>query len=266
MENKENFKYEPELYDLQVNWPARLAKEKGFFEKILKERKIKRILDVGCGTGHHVRLFSEIIAAQASSKQQPENYSITGIDPDGDMINYARESVVQDRNTRLITGGFENLENLICGQFELITCLGNTLALLGGRRKVKMALKAARKKLAKGGIALFQFLNFEPEVIGKKRFYEPKTFRKDGYNYITMKHFEYGKTRTIADFIRIQIDASGNIVDFSTHTSHMCTLRKNMFLKMAGNAGFKKVELLSPGGEEDFDKNKHLSLIAVLYI
>jgi len=69
----------------------------------------------------------------------------------------------------------------------------------------------------------------------------------------------------MADFIKIKIGASGNIEDFQVSTSYMCTLRKNLFLKMAKNAGFKKIELFSPGGEEEFDKNRHVSLNALLY-
>ncbi|MBN1299337.1 MAG: hypothetical protein JW997_06605, partial [Actinobacteria bacterium] len=166
---------------------------------------------------------------------------------------------------KLIVGGFENIENLVHGQFDFITCLGNTLTLLGSRRNVKTALKITRNKLIKGGLALFQFLNFEPEMIRKERYYRPKVFTKDEYNYVTLKHFEYGNLQTLADFIKIQMDLRGNVTDFDYSTSYMCTLRQKMFLKMALNAGFKKIELLSPDGGEAFDKKRHISLTAVMH-
>ena len=271
MESKKNFEYSPELYDLQVNWALRISKERELFEKIIATKNIRKILDIGCGTGHHVQLFSEIIDEIVAKKDLKDpgvintKPLIVGMDPDEKMIKFAKENVVKSKVVKLIVGGFENLKNIKYDQFDFITCLGNTLALLGNRQKVKMALKATRKKLIKGGIALFQFLNFEPKMIKKERFYTPKTFIKDEFRYITMKHFEYGKVKTVADFIKIKIDSLGNIAGFENHTSYMCTLRKNMFLKMAKNSGFKKIELLSPGGNEEFDKRKHISLIAILY-
>ena len=42
-----NFEYSPELYVLQVNWQQRLAKEKPFFEGIIKANNVKNILDIG---------------------------------------------------------------------------------------------------------------------------------------------------------------------------------------------------------------------------
>jgi len=151
------------------------------------------------------------------------------------------------------------------GSFDMITCLGNTLALLKNRKNVKAALKSTRRKLASGGLAVFQFLNFEPKIMEKNRFYQPKISASGDSKYIFLKHFEFGKINTRADFIIIQLDSADNIVNFYNNSSNMCTLRKNIFLKMAQNAGFKKVELLGTGGQEQFDKNKHISLYALLY-
>jgi ubiquinone/menaquinone biosynthesis C-methylase UbiE len=256
---KPNFFYDPALYDLQINWPARLAKERQFFEDIISGRQVFRILDIGCGTGHHAQLFSEIL----SGLRRKGN--VAGIDPAEDTINYAKRTVIKSENIELKVAGFENLDTLFSdGYFDLITCLGNTLPLLKNRKNVKSALKASRKKLAKGGLAIFQFLNFEPDVMERERFYRPKIFIMDGARYIFLKHFEYGKINTRADFLITELAKSDEITDFSLHSSYMCTLRKSLFEKMAYNSGFKKINLLAPGGTEAFDKKRHISLYAML--
>ncbi len=248
-----NFEYSPDLYVLQVNWQQRLAKDKPFFEGIIKANNVKHILDIGCGTGHHAQLFSDMVS------------SVTAIDPYKDMIDFAAANIVKSGNVTLINSGFEDFLEKVPANFDMITCLGNTLPLLGTRKAVKLALKNTRKKLNKGGIAVFQFLNFEPEMIERNRYYMPKSARKDGSQYIFMKHFEYGKINTRADFIIIESDPEGIITNFYNRSSFFCTLRKDMFLKMAINSGFKKVELLGAEGQEGFDRKKHISMYALLY-
>ena len=189
MKDNSNFEYSPELYDLQVNWDARLSKERDFFIKLIKDRNVKSVLDIGCGTGHHAQLLSEFVR------------DVTAVDPSEEMIEYARKNVVSSKNIKLQIGSFENIENVVNKKFDLIICLGNTLAILGNRRNVKVALKNTKRILVKGGLAVFQFLNFEPKIIENNRFYAPKIFKKDDKKYIFIKHFEYGRVKTRADFL-----------------------------------------------------------------
>jgi glycine/sarcosine N-methyltransferase len=250
---EKNFEYTPELYDLQMNWPQRLLKEKVFFEKIIKERKVKNILEIGGGIGRHAQMFSEIAER------------VTFMEPSEDMIQYAKANIIKSENISIINGGFEDIDRLVFENYDLITCLGNTLPILENRKNVKMALKQARRKLIKGGMAVFQFLNFEPKIMEQNRFYAPRIFKKDGKKYIFLKHFEPEKVKTRVDFMIIEIDSDDAILSFNNRSTFLCTLRQNLFLKMAYNSGFKKVELLGTGGAEEFDKNRHVSLYALLY-
>jgi 2-polyprenyl-3-methyl-5-hydroxy-6-metoxy-1,4-benzoquinol methylase len=250
---EKNFEYTPELYDLQMNWPQRLSKEKDFFEKIIKERKVKKILEIGGGIGRHAQMFSEMAD------------SVTFMEPSEDMLQYAKANILKSGSVKAVNGGFEDLDRLVFENFGMITCLGNTLPILENRKNVKMALKQTSKKLTKGGIAIFQFLNFEPKIMEQNRFYAPRIFKKEDKKYIFLKHFESEKVKTRVDFMIIEMDPEDNIVNFHNRSTFLCTLRKNLFLKMAYNSGFKKVELLGTGGTEEFDKNRHISLYALLY-
>jgi len=247
-----NFNLDPEFYDLQVNWQERLKKEKNFFVKLIKERNIKKILDVGCGTARHAKMFSSLAD------------NITAIDPSSGMIDYARKNVIKSANVTLMNGGFEDLNMLPVGGFDLVVSLGNTLPILGSRKKVKHALKSVRKKLGEKGAAVFQFLNFEPRIMENNRFNKPKIIKKNGKVYFFIKHFEYGKLKTRLDFLIAMLSNDGDVEDFYSDSSLLCTLRVNLFLKMAKNAGFKKIELVSPDGNGLFDKKKHVSLYAIL--
>jgi len=253
METKEpNFKFSPDLYDQQINWEKRFGTEKDFFSGLFKSNNTKKLLDIGCGTGRHAELFSTFVA------------EVFAMDPSKEMIDYCREKVIKSENVKLITGGFKELANIAESGFDAITCLGNTLALLETRKKVKNALKITRKKLNKGGIAVFQFINFEKEMIEKNRYYEPKIIIKDKRTYIFNRHFEYDRLKTRADFITTVLDEKNSIETFDVNTSIMCTLKVRIFNKMALNSGFKKIIYFGNNTKDIFDKSKHLSLFAVL--
>jgi len=248
-----NFKFSPEFYDKQVNWENRFNVEKDFFCSIFKSNNSKKLLDIGCGPARHAQLFSSFID------------EVYAMDPSQEMIDYAKEKVVKSGNVKLITGGFKELVNVKVGDFDVITCLGNTLPILETRKKVKSALKVTRKKLKKGGIAIFQFINFEQEMIEKNRYYQPKILRgDDGRTYLFNRHFEYGKMKTRVDFITTMLNIKNDIEIFNVNTTMMCTLKTRIFGKMALNSGFKKIDYLGNDTKESFNKSKHISLFAIL--
>jgi len=242
----------PEFYDLHVNWAERLKKEKKFFSDIFKRGEIKSVLDIGCGTGHHAELFSGYAE------------KVIATDPSGESIDYAGKNVVKASNVALMKEGFEGLDKIPYECFDLVTSLGNTLPILGSRKKVKQALKKIRKKLAAGGLVVLQFLNFNRSVIDKNRFYKPKVFQKNNRTYIFIKHFEYGKIKTRVDF-SVSVIYKNKLEDFYVRSSSLCTLTTGLFLKMAKNSGFKRISFLGPGGEKAFNHKKDVSLYALLY-
>src|SRR4030042_1332918 len=248
---EKNFKLSPEFYDLQVDWNKRLDKERDFFIDIFNKNNIESVLDIGCGTGHHSQLFS--------------GYAKEGIaaDPSEEAIEFAREKVVKSSNVTLVKEGFEGLDKIPYGPFDLVACLGNTIPILGNRRRIKQALKKMKNKLMKNGLAAVQFLNFNSDVMGKNSFYAPKMVEKNGKNYIFIKHFEYGKIKTRVDFI-ITVICEEKVEDFFVNSSYLCTLETGLFIKMARNAGFKSIELLGPGGKNVFNKKEDISLYALM--
>ena len=253
MKKKEsNFKLSAELYDEQMNWENRFNIEKDFFYGIFKSNNARKLLDIGCGPARHAQLFSSFID------------EVYAMDPSQEMLDYAKEKVVKSENINLITGGFKDLINLRVGDFDVITCLGNTLPILETRKKVKSALKITRKKLKKHGIAIFQFINFEQDMIEKNRYYQPKILHKNDKTYLFNRHFEYGKLKTRVDFTTTVLNDKNDIEVFDINTFMMCTLKTRIFQKMASNCGFKKIDYFGNDTKESFNKSKHISLFAVL--
>ena len=246
-----NFDFDPEYYDLQVDWKKRFEKEKDFYDGIFSRAKISSVLDIGCGTGHHPEFF----AGYADR--------VVAVDPDKEMIEYAGKNVIKSPKVSIYRAGFEELESIPEGKFDLITSLGNTIAILGDKRKIKQALKSIRSRLSENGIVLLQFLNFSSKIIDENNYYQPKVFKKDGNTFVFVKHFQYGRQKTRVDFIITELE-NNKVKDFYVNSSYLATLKVSAFRSMAKNSGFKNIELLGTGGKVAFEPKKHISLYALM--
>ena len=102
------------------------------------------VLDVGCGTGHYTARFAH------------EGYSVLGIDLDGEMIRVARQ--------RHAGGSFRVLNMLdidgLEGSFDLIFCIGNTVAHLP-RKDFETFVHRVYRKLGRDGLWIFQVRNWD---------------------------------------------------------------------------------------------------------
>lgn len=121
-----------------------------FIESFIQ--KGDRILDVGCATG-------SLTIALA----RKEGTVLTGIDYNLDMIEIARRNAkkkdvavdFRQMDMRRLTNEFDP------DSFDVILCLGNTLAHLSDRGDIKQYIKNSAEILKKGGLLVIQIVNFD---------------------------------------------------------------------------------------------------------
>ncbi|HOF87098.1 MAG TPA: class I SAM-dependent methyltransferase, partial [Armatimonadota bacterium] len=160
-------------YDIMVDWGVRLERERPFFAHLFADAQAKRVLDVGCGTGHHARLF----AAMAPL--------VVGIDPSAAMLARA-QTLTDGDNPRFIEGGFSDIPALP-GAFDVITVLGNTLAHAHNARGLARALKAMRLALAPGGRLVIQAINYDSLLVARSRWLPVVARRAEGKEYLFLR-------------------------------------------------------------------------------
>ncbi len=61
-------------WDELIDWEKRYESENGFFRQILRENKVKNILDIACGTGFHTLTLSKA------------GFNVTGADGSANML------------------------------------------------------------------------------------------------------------------------------------------------------------------------------------
>lgn len=155
-------------YDMMVRWKTRLEREAPFFQRLFVENRINRVLDLGCGTGHHSEMFHKW------------GCEVVGVDASPMMLEKAQELVGEDDDGTLsfVQSDFTDFHNHVEGEFDAIITLGNTLPHLNGDGDLDSVFQAVHQTLRPGGVFVFQNRNYDRLLQTRERFLLPTTHRQ----------------------------------------------------------------------------------------
>ncbi|HEB83424.1 MAG TPA: class I SAM-dependent methyltransferase, partial [Bacteroidetes bacterium] len=103
-------------YDMMIRWKTRLERETPFFQRLFTEKRVQRVLDLACGTGHHARLFHKW------------GCDVIGVDPSPALLRLAREGLEEeDDSLRFIEADYLTFPEVVEGPFDVVLSLGNSL-------------------------------------------------------------------------------------------------------------------------------------------
>jgi len=166
-------------YDRFVNWEGRLAHELPFFQRLFEERRVERVLDSACGTGHHA-----IALAQ-------QGYQVVGADLSAAMVELARQNAATaGADVAFRVTGIGELASL--GEtFDAVLCLGNSLPHILTAQAVAEALADFAAVLNPGGLLVVQNRNFDLVWTEKKRFMPPQTHRDGDREWLFLRFYDF---------------------------------------------------------------------------
>lgn len=140
-----------EYYDLlyaDKDYAGEAAYVKGFLDKH-GDGKVKRILDLGCGTARHDTALAAL------------GYEVTGVDRSPDMLVMARERFTG----KLVEGDVRTVR--IGGKFDAVTTLFHVMSYQATDEDVLATMRTAREHLHDGGLFLFDFW-YGPAVLAQR--------------------------------------------------------------------------------------------------
>lgn len=148
-------------YYASVDVEGRLKHEMPDLMKVFSEKKVRNILDVGCGTGDHIIELAR------------RGYKSVGTDRSLDMIKEAvkrklKLSKTQMKNVTLFYGETEPILGKLKTNFDAITFMGNTIS--HNPHTFEKLIKTSSQYLTSKGVMVFQITNFEKVIKAKKRF------------------------------------------------------------------------------------------------
>ncbi len=165
-------------YDNTIDWTSRLEREIPFIlAKPFSEDK-KLVLDIACGSGRH--------AVELAKR----GLTVSAFDSSQSMIDVAfklAENEGVDVAFRVLN--MLDMSTVYSNRFDLVLCLGNSLALLPSMTVFEKTLGSIYDLMETKGIFIFQTLNFEAVEEQGIRFMPTKTGRLDSGEEVTFSRF-----------------------------------------------------------------------------
>lgn len=137
-------------WDELIDWDQRADSEGDFFIRHLKERGVRRILDVATGTGFHsVRLIEA-------------GFEVVSADGSAEMLAKAFENARKRGHIlRTVQADWRFLNRDVHGEFDAVICLGNSFTHMFEERDRRKALAEFYATLRHDGVLILDQRNYD---------------------------------------------------------------------------------------------------------
>lgn len=226
-------------YYASVSVEDRLAHEIPDLLKIFSENKVKRILDVGCGTGDHVIDLAK------------RGFDVVGIDRSSAMINEANKRKKDMSETARNRGKFIEIDiedihsKFKKDSFEAVLFMGNTIS--HNPHKYKDSISDAANFLTDNGVMIFQITNFKKVLKTQKRllsfnFAKIKDEPTKEYAFLEFYDEPNEKEQTILKTFAVLVSGGGRWKSSGVRNSLMAYVTKEGLKEALSKNGFTKIE------------------------
>jgi glycine/sarcosine N-methyltransferase len=213
-------------FDLMVSRDKRLKNEAPFFKKLFEENKVKKILDLACGTGHHSIFFAK------------SGYGVTGVDLSEKMLQIARKNAKGVSGVRFVKGGFLDVYPKLKDKFDAVICLGNSLPHLLSKKDLKKTLRNIYNLLNPGGILVLQNRNYDKILKKKIRFMAPNFTERDGEKIVFFRILDFLKDNVVFNLVTFR-QKEGKW-SFQTKSTLLRPILRKEIENLLSGQGFKK--------------------------
>lgn len=226
------------------------AAECAFLEKVFEKyasKKIKTILDIGCGTGGHALELAK------------RGYAVVGIDASEAMVDIAHERAKKFNkiDVKFYVSKMEDIN--LDRQFDAVICMFNAINYVTSDEGLDKAFYSFRKHLSDNGLLVFDFRNgitslrsYSPVRIRWANYNDKKLLRISETELDAMEHL-FDTTYTcfvFKDSRVVKLFQDKHVVRFLFPKEVKCFLKRNN-LKAINMCQFLKLEM--PAGENEWN-------------
>lgn len=175
--------------DLMVSWGKRLKNETPFFKKLFEENRVKKILDIACGTGHHSIFFAK------------SGYEVTGVDKSKEMIRLAKRNSKGVSGVKFLQSSFLEIYPTVKNRFDAVVCLGNSLPHLLSKKDLRKTMQNIYNLLNPEGILIVQNRNYDKILKKGIRFIPPNIIDKEDERIIFLRTLDFYKNKVAFNLV-----------------------------------------------------------------
>jgi glycine/sarcosine N-methyltransferase len=225
-----------------TNGDARAKSASAFIEWFLRARDVNSAIDVATGTG----VYAKALAARG--------VSVLATDISQAMLDEAQRDAPDT-----ITWACAPMQDLAIATtpVDAILCMGNSLPHLLEDSDLAKTLTGFRKRLARGGRAAIQLLNYDR--ILEKRERMVGITRSGDVEYIRFYDFLHTQIR----FNLLEIRGSGSDITHTLHSTTLMPYRAEPLAAAMREFGFTQVNLLDGATREPFDPERSDTVLLI---
>lgn len=242
-------------YDVLVDWNKRLDREAPFFRAVFDEAGAKSVADVGAGTGRHAIMFAGW------------GLRTYAIDPDPAMLEQARaNAATAGADVTILAGAFGGVAGVLPEPVDAVTCTGNALPHVEGRRGLQLALADFAAALRPGGALVIHMLNHQRLLDSRIRAIPPVVRETPEGSLAFLRFLFYDEPGVIGfDFVTLRRAAPGEWeVAEASHGSHT-ELPPVVLVDELDHAGFERIHLFGDHARKPFDGETDESVIVLAF-
>lgn len=169
-------------YELLGNRGGRLEREGPFLLEALARAPGRRVADIACGLGLHAHWLAE----------QVPDATVRAFDASEAMVGHAQATRPHPR----VVYAHGDMRDIVGGPYDLLLCLGNSLALLDDVDALRRFFDGAHHAAAPGALVVTQSLHFDADAMQRPRIRVERATLPEG-ELVAVKRFQPQRDRTL---------------------------------------------------------------------
>jgi SAM-dependent methyltransferase len=247
----DTFEANAAVYDLLIDWPKRLANEEPFYRRVFERLGVRRVLDAACGTGRHAALFHSW------------GLEVEGADLSAGMIAECRMRFGEPPGLRWVVRPFDMPPvPAALPPFDVVICVGNSLALAGDTAVVERAVAAMLSAVRSGGACIIQVLNLWSLPENTTIWQKCKRVTHAGADHVLLKSIRRVGSQGHIDFADLTLSDDGGVTS-RFDAAEFLGLESDDLTRMATSAGAGEVQVFGSYRQEPYDRATSPDLILV---
>lgn len=229
----EEYKVLADIYDI-LNPKEEILGQKEFFDGLIKEHAIARVLDCACGTGLHLSMFHDMGLTCFGSDLSPEMLAMAKLNLEGKYIP-------------LKIADFRSLGEKWGDSFDMVTCLTTSLPHMLTDDDVVKALMSMYERVSDGGILVISNGITDSLLDSKPKFIPARVNQNDAFYFIC--EYEGEKTLTFNIlYVKKGEESMEHVFTSITYNA----MRKSTLERCFAKTPFKKIEYFG-----DYDNSEY---------